>query len=231
MDSAARRDALIVAGLIALSLVPIVSGALRLGTLTAGGPVVPESARFFAAPVPIIIHILAGTCFSLLGALQFAPGFRSRYRTWHRFAGRSLVVIGSIAAASGFWMALTYTFVPADTALTHAFRLAFGPAMIIALGIGFVAIRSRNITRHQAWMRRSYAIGLVVGMQATLLLPFQLLGLADPSARTFAMGAAWVLNIGFTEWLIRRKRMPKSAPRASAPDVTRQSRADTKTHA
>jgi uncharacterized membrane protein len=216
MDSTGKRDALIVAGLVALSLVPIVSGMLRIGTLAAGGPVTPESARFFAAPAAIVIHIVAGTYFSLLGALQFAPGFRRQHTKWHRRVGRSLVVIGSIAAASGFWMALTFTFVPADTPLTHAFRLAFGPAMIVALGLAFVAIRSRNVPRHQAWMRRSYAIGLVVGTQTTLLLPFQLLGLADPSVRTLAMGAAWILNIGFTEWLIRRKRPAKTIARPSA---------------
>ena len=173
MDSTSRRDALIVAGLVALSLVPIASGLLRIGTLAAGGPVTPESARFFASPVPIVIHIVAGTCFSLLGTLQFAPGFRRQHRTWHRRTGRTLIILGIIAAASGFWMALTYTFVPADTPMTHTFRLAFGPAMIVALGFGFAAIRSRNVPRHQAWMRRSYAIGLVVGTQTTLLLRFR----------------------------------------------------------
>lgn len=201
-----RADWLIPAGLIALALVPLVNSGLRLDMLARGGPVTPESARFFSAPIPIVLHIVTAMSFALLGAFQFSPGFRRRRPNWHRTAGRLLVCAGLVTALTGFWMALTYDFVPSDGPLTHALRLAFGPAMIAALVIGFLAIRRRNIARHQAWMRRAYAIGLVVGTQTTLLLPFQLLGQVDDLVRTLAMSVAWVLNLGTAEWLIYRTR-------------------------
>ncbi|WP_449397016.1 DUF2306 domain-containing protein [Devosia riboflavina] len=212
-----RADWLIPVGLVALSLVPLFNSGLRLDMLARGGPVTVETARFFAAPIPIVLHIMTAMTFALLGAFQFSPGFRRRRPNWHRTAGRMLVGTGLVAAITGFWMALTYDFVPADGPLTHALRLAFGPAMTAALVIGFLAIRQRNIAGHHAWMRRAYAIGLVVGTQTTLLLPFQLMGQVDDLVRMLAMSAAWVLNLGTAEWLIYRARPRRTlVPAASS---------------
>ncbi|UJW84808.1 DUF2306 domain-containing protein [Devosia sp. SL43] len=205
-----HADWLIPAGLIGLALVPLANSALRLGALADGGPITPESARFFIAPAPIVLHIVVAMIFALLGAMQFSPGFRRRNINWHRRAGRVLVVCGALAALTGSWMALTYDFVPADGPIMHVFRLAFGPAMLATLIAGFLAVRQRNIPRHQAWMRRTYAIGMVVGTQTTILLPFQLAGQLDDLTRTVAISAAWILNLGTAEWLIRRQRPRRS---------------------
>ena len=70
---------LIPAGLVLLSLVPAIAGVGRLAQLLGGAAVTPANARFFAAPVPVMLHIPAAVVFSLLGAFQFAPFFRRRY--------------------------------------------------------------------------------------------------------------------------------------------------------
>ena len=49
------------AGLIALSLVPIAAGAMRLAELASGAEITPENARFFAAPLPVVVHILSNS--------------------------------------------------------------------------------------------------------------------------------------------------------------------------
>ena len=89
--------------LIVLSLVPATFGTIRLAQLFGGAEVTAANARFFAQPVPVVLHILAVVPYSILGALQFAPGFRRRHRSWHRAAGRVLAVCGLVAALSGLW--------------------------------------------------------------------------------------------------------------------------------
>jgi len=209
MVATTRADWLLPSGLIALAFIPVVAGAVRL-TLMAGGVAggvlaTAENARFFDAPVPVVLHIVSATLYSLLGAFQFAPGLRRSRPSWHRAAGRVLVVAGLIAALSGVWMAMFYATVPADSALLHAFRLFFGSAMALSILLGTLAIQRRDVARHQNWMRRAYAIGLGAGTQALTQLPLLLLfGAPNESTLALMMGAAWVVNLAVAEWLIRR---------------------------
>jgi uncharacterized membrane protein len=208
MAASRRADWLIPSGLIALAFIPVVAGLVRLALLAGGGPLTPQNARFFGAPVVVVLHIVSVTIYSLLGAFQFAPRLFRRWRGWHRGAGRIVVLTGLVAAFSGLWMAMFYAIVPADSALLHGFRLFFGSAMALSIVLGYRAIRRREVIRHQAWMRRAYAIGLGAGTQALTQLPLLLL-FGAPDERTLAlmMGAAWALNLALAEWLIRRQRM------------------------
>lgn len=202
-----RVSWLIPASLIALAFIPVAAGTVRLLALGCGATVTPENARFFAAPLPVVLHIVSVTIYCILGAFQFAPSFRRKHARWHRLAGRALVPIGVIAAGSGLWMAMTYAIVPADTELLHDFRLLAGLGMAASLVVGFVAIRQRNVERHQAWMRRAYAIGQGAGTKALTQLPVILLfGPFTGLPLAFMMGGAWVLNLAVAEWLIRRRR-------------------------
>ena len=208
MAASNRADWLIPLGLIALAFIPVVAGAVRLTVLAGGGPPTPDNARFFAAPFPVVLHIASVTLYSLLGAFQFAPGFRRRRPEWHRAAGCVLVVAGLVAALSGLWMAIFYAIVPADSPLLHAFRLFFGLTMALSIVLGTLAIRRRDVAQHQTWTRRAYAIGLGAGTQALTQLPLLLL-FGAPNELTLALmlGAAWVVNLVVAEWLIRRERV------------------------
>jgi len=155
------------------------------------------------------------TIYSLLGAFQFAPGFRRHRPAWHRAAGRIVVVAGLGSALSGLWMAMFYAIVPADSALLHGFRLFFGAAMAVSIVLGYLAIRRRDVTRHQEWMRRAYAIGMGAGTQAlTQLPPLLLFGAPNALVLALMMGSAWGVNLAVAEWLIRRERV--AAMRAMA---------------
>src|SRR3712207_3568786 len=83
--------------LILLSLVPAAFGAVRLAELAGGAEITAANARFFAMPLPVVLHILVVIPYSIVGAFQFAPGFRRRRRGWHRAAGRVLVALGLVA--------------------------------------------------------------------------------------------------------------------------------------
>jgi uncharacterized membrane protein len=206
MSTPRRTDGYAVAGLIALALVPVVAGLARLVQLASGGPIADQNTRFFDAPIPVVVHIVSVTIYSLLGAFQFAPGFRSRRPGWHRAAGRALVVAAFGTALSGIWMASSYAIVPADSPWLHGLRLFFGCGMVFATARGLAAIRGGHVASHQAWMRRAYAIALGAGTQALILGPAMLMfGEPDDARRALMMGAGWLLNLTVAEWLIRTR--------------------------
>ncbi len=196
----------IVAALILLSAIPVAAGAFRLTQLASGAPITPANARFFAAPLPVVVHITSASVYALLGAFQFASGFRRRWPGWHRAAGRLLVLCGVLAGLSGLWMTLFYPRPDGDGELLSAFRLFFGSAMIISIVLGFAAIRRGQVKTHRAWMMRSYAIGLGAGTQAlTLAVGALILGPPDEFSRALLMGAGWVINLAVAEWAIHKR--------------------------
>ena len=82
--------------LILLSIIPVIAGAARLTELTGGAPITAQNARFFASPVPVVIHIVSVTVYSLLGAFQFVSALRGS-RGWHRTATIPRMMLASIA--------------------------------------------------------------------------------------------------------------------------------------
>jgi uncharacterized membrane protein len=183
-------------------------------TLAAAVAVTPENARFFASPLPVVLHITGAGLYVVLGAFQFVPAIRRRAPGWHRRVGRMLVGAGLLAALAALWMTQFYPLPATDGTLLYGFRLVFGSAMIASIVIGFLAIRRREIARHRAWMMRGYAIGLGAGTQAFVLLTAQLVA-GSPSVDVHAllMGASWALNLAVAEWLIRRRPVLIGQPR------------------
>jgi uncharacterized membrane protein len=201
-----RSDWMIPMLLILLSLVPAIAGTARLAELARGAEVTPENARFFAQPVPVVLHVLSVIPYSIVGAFQFSPGFRRRNRPWHRAAGRVLGVCGLVAALSGLWMAQFYPWPAGDGTGVYLERLVFGTVMVASIVLGVNAVRRRDFTAHGAWMIRAYAIGLGAGTQVLTHLPWFMLAEGKPgeTARAVMMGAGWIINVVVAEWIIRR---------------------------
>ena len=217
MNSSDRTDWLIPAGLVALSAIPTVAGIVRVVQLAVGAEITPDSARFFAAPVPVVLHIFSSVIFCVLGAFQFSPGLRRRHPDWHRGAGRTLVPCGLVAALAGVWMTQFYPpgiNPPAsfDGPFVYAIRLVAGSAMALSLCLGFAALRRRDIPRHRAWMLRGYALGLGAGTQVVTHLPWYLLpNIQGELARTLLMAAGWAVNLAVAEWSISLERQRHSS--------------------
>lgn len=196
-----RHRAWAPAGLVALSLVPVIAGALRLVEI-GGGPRLPGEPYYSAAPGPLVAHIVTVTVFALLGAFQFAP--RLRRSGWHRVAGRLVVLSGLGGALSGLWLAL-FQHRPEISDLLTGFRLVFGTAWLVFLVLGFAAIRRRDFARHRAWMVRGYAVGMGAGTQVFTNAPWALaVGTPGPLTEAVLMLAGWLINLAVAEWLIRR---------------------------
>jgi uncharacterized membrane protein len=202
-----------------LSLIPLIFGVIRLTQLAGGAEITPDNARFFASPVPVVIHIVGAAVYALLGAVQFPTGLRRRMLAWHRVVGRFLVVCGLLVGLSGLWMTLFYSRPPGTGDLLYAIRLLFGSAMVLSVALGFAAIRQRNVVAHRAWMMRGYAIGLGAATQMLTLMVGEIIaGPPNELGHALLMGAGWVINLAVAEWVIRKR--PSDRARAAAAAIT-----------
>jgi uncharacterized membrane protein len=216
----------LVLGLILLSAIPLAGGAFRLIQLSSGAEITPDNARFFASPLPVVLHIVGAGIYALLGAFQFVSRLWQRGVGWHRWVGRLLLVpCGLIVGLSGVWMTLFYPGTNSTdgigAVLLYALRLLFGLGMVFSILYGFIAIRRGDMIRHRAWMVRAYAIGLGAGTQALTLAAGEMIG-GPPNELEYAllMGAGWMINVAVAEWSIRRKpgnRARKASPVVSHP--------------
>lgn len=190
------------AAMVALSVIPLTAGALRLVQLSGGPAVMPADHRFTGFPVALVTHIVGAAVFALVGALQFIPALRRR--SWHRRAGRVLAVVGLLVVGSALWLTLFYEPQPGSGDLLYVFRLLFASAMAACLVLGFTAIRRRDISAHRAWMMRAYAIGLGAGTQAFTGGISEAVFGTGTTTGDLAKGAGWVINLAIAEWAIRR---------------------------
>jgi uncharacterized membrane protein len=192
------------AALVALSLIPLTAGVLRLIQLAGGPAVMPADDRFTGFPVPLVIHIVGAAVFALVGAFQLLPRLRRGGRAWHRRAGRVVAAAGLAVAGSALWLTLVYEAQPGTGDLLYVLRLVFGSAMAGCLVLGFTAVRRRDIAAHRAWMIRGYALGLAAGTQVfTQGIGEAVLGTGEVRG-DLAQGAGWVINLLVAEWAIRR---------------------------
>lgn len=191
--------------LVAMSLVPVISGSLRLAGLFGGPQVMPADNRIDAAPLPMVLHIVSVIPYCLLGAFQFSARLRRRRPAWHRASGRVLVVLGLAVAVSGLWMTLAYPPKPGSGVLLYGFRLSVGTAMAAGVVLGVAAIRRGDVTRHRAWMARSYALALGAGTQVLTGAFGPILVGTSVLAHDLTMGAAWAVNLAVAEYAIRRR--------------------------
>lgn len=206
----------LVVALLVLSALPLAAGAFRLTQLAGGADITPANARFFASPLPVVVHIVSAGVYAIFGAFQFAPRFRRHRPGWHRAAGRLLVLCGLLVGLSGLWMTLFYPWPAGDGALLYALRLLFGSAMVVSIVFGFTSIRRGDVIRHRAWMMRGYAIGLGAATQMLTLMAGEIIaGPPSELSRALLMGAAWVINLAVAEWAIRKR------PARATPNMTR----------
>jgi uncharacterized membrane protein len=191
------------AALVALTIIPLIAGSLRLLELAGGPQLLPTNPRVNASPVPLVLHVAAAAVYAVVGAFQFPARLRRGHRAWHRRAGRVLIGAGLVVAGSGIWMTLFYPGAPGGD-LLWTVRLVVGSAMAASIVLGFTAIRRRDIAVHRAWMIRAYALAVAAGTQAfTQGIGEGLFGTTDLSTG-LSVSSGWVINAVVAEWVIRR---------------------------
>ena len=217
-----KRSWPVPATLIALVVIPVIAGSLRLVQLSGGAATMPSNPRYDASPVPVVVHIVSAIVFALVGAFQFVPRLRRRRRAWHRRAGRVVVVAGLGVALSALWLNQFFPRAHATRDIVYPLRMAFGVALVVTLVLGFRAARRRNFPQHRVWMIRSFAIALVAGTQVfTLGFGGAIFGTGD-LAQALMIVAAWGINLAVAEWVIRRPARRRAARRHPALRTDRQ---------
>jgi uncharacterized membrane protein len=206
MTNATRIDWKVPLVLLLISAIPLAAGIARLMGLTGNPEISTENARFVAAPLPVIVHVLSVSLFSILGALQFSSGLRQRNLGWHRVSGRIVVASGIFAALTGWWMTVMFPIPPElQGGLLYSVRVFVSVAMLLSIFLAVAAVKRGDIATHRAWMIRAVALGQGAGMQVVVLLPWMLL-IGKPSMlqRDVLMSLAWLINLLVAEMAIQR---------------------------
>jgi uncharacterized membrane protein len=199
----------VAAALLAVTVIPVTAGTLRLLQLAGGPQVMPADPRFTGFPAALVLHVVGSAVYAVLGIAQLLPRFRRRHLIWHRRSGRVLAVAGLLVAGSALWMTSLYPQKPGTGVVLLVLRLVFAPAMLASVTLGVLAVRRGDIARHRAWMIRAYAIAVAAGTQAfTEGIGSAVFG-TGVLRSDLAKGAGWVINLAVAEWAIRRGARPR----------------------
>ena len=208
MTNLKKSEWFLLIGLLVITIIPCVTGALRLVEINTSVALLPVNPRIELLPIPAVFHIFSSIIYCIVGAFQLLPSIRRHFLKWHRLAGRLLVVAGIISAVSGLWMTHYYP-LPQELQgnLLYFVRIIVGSLMVVYIVLGLSAVLNRKISQHSAWMIRAYALGLGAGMQALVVIPWSLT-VGEPSGFTLdiLMTLAWGINIAVGEWFISQQR-------------------------
>ena len=203
------------------SFIPTFGGLFRVLEFAGGPAIAPDNPRASATPFPIVLHILSSFLFCLLGAIQFLPSIRRQHPAAHRAFGRIVAVAGCLSAGSGLWMTHFYSFpLSLQGNLLYWARIILGLLMISFIVWSVLAIRSRNVPQHSAYMLRAYAIGQGASTQTLIGIGWMILYGTEPtgSPRDAMMVFAWAFNLLIAEVLIGVVLTPKRLPAAGVLD-------------
>ena len=166
--------------------------------------VIEFSRSFNTHPVISFLHLIPALIFLLLAPLQFSRGIRNRYRTFHRWSGRVLLVCVLAISGSALYFGLLMPFGGAGEALAVG---TFGGLFLFMAARAFRAIRAGDVVRHREWMIRMFAIALGVS-SARIVLPLMVAALDGRIRPAFApsLWLGWLLTLAAAEWWIRRTR-------------------------
>lgn len=196
----------VMSALIFMGFLPVLVGVgrmvMRFGDIGATPDMVADTSRFFAMPAVVLVHVVGGCLFTLVGALQFSKALRRG--PWHRISGRVMVVAGLAAALSALWLTQFYPHLGSEGPLLYWFRLAAGLGMIFFLVQGYRTARQRRFDAHRPHMMRAYALGLGASTQMLIGIPTMLLfGTPGPITGDLILGSAWVINLAVAQWALR----------------------------
>lgn len=182
----ARVDALI--GVAALSSLVFI-------WLIAFPALAPARLARHADHLPMLFtHVFGGMIMLLAGAVALRIGLTREWFQWHKPAGYTYLVSGTVGSVS----ALIRSF-----DVGHAPGLATGSLAAVWLlfsAMAFRAIRNRRIEQHRAWMIRSYVAAwtFVFCRFWTRVMPSELQG-----GETDMIWFTWVIPLFVTEALLQ----------------------------
>ena len=160
--------------------------------------------RFSGDWAVLAVHIVLGTAFLILSAVQFSPELRARNRSWHRSAGKVAMICGIVAGLSGVWLVVAYPPSALATPFMDGIRILVGTSLAVAVALAYRAVRRRDILAHRAWMIRAFALAIAGTTQALVIgLWLAIVGELTPESATALITIGFLINILIAEWRIR----------------------------
>jgi uncharacterized membrane protein len=157
------------------------------------------------------IHITFGGIALLIGWTQFSQKLRNRYLNVHRIVGKIYVILVLFSSYAGLYIAF---FATGGTITTMGFG-ALALLWLITIVKAYTSIRRLDITEHQKWMIRNYALtfaAVTFRIWTPLFIAFVFRGDVLDSFRA-ASWLCWVPNIIIADIIISKlKQKPVYAP-------------------
>jgi uncharacterized membrane protein len=148
-------------------------------------------------------HITFGGLALLSGCTQFLPGLRQKRLSLHRSLGKVYVAAVMLSGTAGFGIA----FAASAGVIAQMGFAALGFLWLYTTAKAFLAIKKRDITEHQNWMTRSYALCFgAVTLRLWMPLFLGALGMSFNIAYPIIAWLSWVPNLLVAEWIIRRTK-------------------------
>lgn len=154
------------------------------------------------------LHISCGGLALLIGWTQFSPRLRARYMGVHRRVGTVYVASVAVSSCAAACIAL---FASGGLISVMGFG-ALALAWLFTDIMAYTSIRRVDITRHQEWMIRNYALTFAAVTLRIYLPLSQLMHLNFLDAYRAIAWLCWVPNLLIAQWIIRRIRLATPIP-------------------
>ena len=163
--------------------------------------------RFPAHPTATALHLIPASAFLLLCVGQFTARIRDRYRTYHRWAGRTAVSMGLVSGLAGLYFGVAHPYAGMAERVTI---ITFGGFFVVALAIGLARARARRFAVHREWMIRAFAAALGIST-IRLLAPFvdlalTPLGVGSEALLVTSFWIGWCVTLAAAEGWVRYTR-------------------------
>lgn len=163
-------------------------------------------ARFAAQRALTFAHIIPAFVFAVLVPFQFVGGIRARHPAFHRWNGRILITVGTLAGLTGLLLVLH----PIGGAVEVAAILTFDALFLTSLWNAYRFARQRRLVQHREWMLRAVAVALGVATVRPIMgIFFATSRITHLTPHDFFGWAFWTgfsLNVIAMEIWIRRTR-------------------------
>ena len=148
----------------------------------------------------------------VLVPLQFSNFIRARYRAFHRWSGRLLVVAAWITGLGGLYFGVLHPFAGPFERLIIGL---IGTWFLASTSIAFVSIRRGRTADHREWMLRAVAAALGISTVRIAVAPIDLvltpLGVGPEVVFLHSFWIGWGVTVLGAEWWIRRTRPARAS--------------------
>jgi uncharacterized membrane protein len=157
------------------------------------------------------MHLVPGILLLLLMPVQLSRRVRTRWIQYHRWAGRSILILGVGTVVSSVW----YGIIDPQVAVIEAPTIAvFTTLFVLFASRGYAAIRRKAVSEHREWMIRLYAVTIAIATVRLVSIPlaYTFRGGDDGIMLITSFWIGWLLTLGVAEWWIRRTRGSTTEP-------------------